>query len=323
MSAAMSSEKQNRLRVMVAFALVYVIWGSTYLAIRVLVSQVPSLVMGSLRFIPAGVIMLALCLAMRKRIAISRRDFAILAAVGILLLSGGNVVVGWAEEVLPSGVAALIAAVVPIWVAIIEAWVLRIERLSRLGIAGLALGTSGIVVLLWPQLTASSTLGHRELIAAAGLLCASLSWSAGSVFSRHGKLTVDPFVATAWEMFLAGVFNTVLALGAGSFAHAHWTRTAFAALAYLITGGSLIGFTAYIWLLEHVPTAKVATYAYVNPVVAVLLGWLVLHEAVNGYVLAGTLVIVCGVVLVTQAKVKSKLQAKEPLCAAPVYEGTD
>lgn len=309
-------EKQLSTRVTIAFGMVYVLWGSTYLAIRVLVSHVSPLVMGSARFLAAGTIMLLICGCLGRKIMISGRDLAVLALIGILLLSGGNVTVGWAEQYLPSGLSALIVAVVPIWVAIIEAWLLRVERLSKTGIAGLALGTSGIILLLWPNLTAGSPLGRQQLIAAAGLVFASLSWSAGSVISRHVTVAADPFTATGWQMLMAGIFNTVLALAAGSYASAHWTHSAIGALAYLVTGGSLLGFTAYIWLLDNVPTAKVATYAYVNPVVAVFLGWLLLGERIDVYMLLGTVVIVGGVALVTVAKIKTSGSPKAVLASA-------
>jgi len=318
------AEKRLSLHIAIAFAMVYVLWGSTYLAIRVLVANVPAIVMGSLRFLIAGGILLGICAALGKRVLISWREALLLGAIGVLLLTGGNVVVGWAEESLPSGLAALIAAAVPLWVAVIEAFILRLARLSRVGMLGLVVGTCGIVVLLWPQLTAGTTLGHRELIAAAGLLCAAVSWAAGSVLSHHSRLSVDPFVATGWEMFIAGVVNSGIALSLGSYSHAHWTRSALWAIAYLITGGSLLGFTAYIWLLDHVPTAKVATYAYVNPVVAVLLGWVFLREKVDLYVLAGTAIIIAGVVMVTRAKVvRPKPAGHDVKCEAPIYEGTD
>jgi drug/metabolite transporter (DMT)-like permease len=299
------SERKHRLNVIVAFAMVYVFWGSTFLAIRVVVSNVPPTMMGTVRFLVAGPIMLAICAALKKKIAITGRDFLMLGTIGVLLLSGGNVVVGWAEVSVPSGLAALILAVTPIWVAIIEAWILKSDRLSRRGIVGLFFGSAGLMILLWPKLHATDALGRQQLIGTIMLILASLSWTIGSIISRRTKVSIGPFAATGWQMTIAGSFNFLLAFALGDLHRGTWNSSALWAVGYLITGGSLLGFTAYIWLLEHVPTAKVATYAYVNPIVAVILGMIVLHEKVDGYILAGSAVIIAGVILVTTSKVKA------------------
>jgi drug/metabolite transporter (DMT)-like permease len=156
-----------------------------------------------------------------------------------------------------------------------------------------------------------------QLIGAVVLLVASLSWTIGSIFSRRWQVGVTPFAASAWEMTFAGLVNLVIALSLGDFQTVQWTARGTGALIYLIIAGSWIGFTAYIWLLEHVPTAKVATYAYVNPVVAVALGWLILNEQVDGFMLAGTVIIVAAVVLVTRSKIKpgarSRVEIERPV----------
>ena len=295
--------RRHQLRVGIAFALVYVLWGSTYLAMRVVVRDVPPAMMGATRFLISGSIMLAACALCKQKLALTRKDLLPLASIGILLLCTGNVGVAWAEVTVPSGLAALIVAVVPIWVAIIEAWVLRSDRLSAKGVVGLLLGTSGLAVLLWPRLF--STLGHDELKGMVILMVASLSWSCGSIISRRSQLSIGPFAATGWEMAIAGVANLSIATALGDFHRTVWTHHAIWSIAYLVTGGSLIGFTAYIWLLDNVPTAKVATYAYVNPIVAVLLGALILHEKIDGYILGGSAVIIAGVALVTTSKIKT------------------
>jgi drug/metabolite transporter (DMT)-like permease len=230
----------------------------------------------------------------------------------VLLLTGGNVMVAWSEQYVPSGLAALIVAVVPIWVAVIESILPRGERLAGRGLAGLALGIAGLAVLMWPRLNAGGAAGHMQILGALGLIFASLSWASGSILSRRSQLRIDPFAATAWEMTLAGFVNLGLVLVLGDHHRVVWTGRGLGAILYLVIFGSWIGFTAYIWLLEHVPTPKVATYAYVNPVVAVFLGWLVLSERVDVYIAAGSAVIIAAVALVNSSKIHKAAAPAEP-----------
>lgn len=298
------AQKQHQLQVAIAFAMVYVLWGSTFLAIGIAVKHMPPTMMGATRFLISGSAMLAICLFTRRSIRITMEDFWKLALIGVLLLTGGNVVVGWAEKYVPTGLAALILSITPIWVAIVEAWILRSDRLSWRGVLGLVLGTTGLLVLLWPKLHATTALGRMQLLGCIALIFAALSWTCGSILSRRSSLTVGPIVATGWEMAIAGTVNFLLALGLGDVHKVDWNMPAVLSITYLVIGGSLLGFTAYIWLLEHVPTAKVATYAYVNPIVAVILGAVVLHEKIDAYIVVGSAVIVAGVILVTTSKIR-------------------
>ena len=306
------SARPSTAKIAVNFALVYVLWGSTYLGIRIADDSIRPFVLGAVRFITAGVLMLAWCRLARRRVTISASDAWRLAVIGVLLLTGGNTTLAWAELSVPSGLAALIVADTPIWVMILD-WLFYRERLSARGLIGLGLGVLGMIVLLWPQLTAANTIGRRELVGAVALVCGSGSWALGSVLSRHWRLNVDPLVASGYEMTFSGIFNCALALLAGDFARSTWAPRSVGAVAYLIVFGSWIGFSAYIWLLGHVPTSKVATYAYVNPVIAVFLGWLVLRERVDGFVLAGTVVIIAAVALVNSANVKDARANRGPL----------
>ncbi|MCI0352803.1 MAG: EamA family transporter [Acidobacteriales bacterium] len=322
-------ERQHQLRVIVAFALVYVFWGSTYLAIRVAVEGIPPALLGGVRFLIAGVLMLAYCWLTKRTVRITRREALWLFTIGVLLLTGGNLALAYSEIYVPSGLAALIVAVVPIWVALIEAFGRRGDRLGAGGWLGLILGISGLAVLLWPQikpvLAGSEAVAaslRMQLFASAVLLLGSLSWSVGSILSRRVQLGVGPFVATGWEMTFAGLVNTLIALGLGDQHRVQWTARGVSAVVYLVIFGSWVGFTAYIWLLEHVPTPKVATYAYVNPVVAVFLGWLVLDEHIDAYIAIGTVVIVVAVALVTSSKLRRAPEPKQipqqqlPACEA-------
>lgn len=297
------AQRQHRLRVIINFALVYLFWGSTYLGIALVVKDIPPTTMGAVRFTVAGACMLGWAWWRGSKIRLTRSDFWRLGTVGVLLLTFGNVTVGWAEQWVPTGLAALIVAVVPLWVLVIETGVLGSYRLSGRGLAGLGLGMAGLVVLLWPKLNATDSLGRAQLIGSLALIGASLSWATGSVLSHRWHFQVDSITAAAWQTFIAGVVNLGLTLSLGDLARAHWTPRGVGALAYLVVAGSFIGFSAYIWLLNHCPTQKVATYAYVNPVVAVFLGWLVLGEQVDRHILLGTLIVVGAVALVTSAKV--------------------
>lgn len=315
-----SAEKKHRIQVIVAFALVYVLWGGTYLAMRVAVEHIPPYVLGSVRFLIAGSSMLLWCALSGRKVRINRQDAFRLATVGVLLLSVANMGVVWAEEYVSSGLTALIVAAVPIWVAILEAWVFRTRRLPLIGLIGLALGIAGMMVLIWPRLASGTHLGHMELVGVGILIAACLSWALGSILSGRWSLSVDIFTGAAWQMTFAGLVNTLIALVTGGFHKVVWTSRGTWAVVYLLTCGSWIGFTAYIWLLEHVPTPKVATYAYVNPVVAIYFGWLLLDEKIDVFMLVGTLVIVAAVVLVTRSKLtnmkQSPTSAEEPELSA-------
>lgn len=285
----------------VAFGLVYLLWGATYLAMRVAVAHLPVYLMGTLRFAIAGPLMLAYCALSGKKVRITARDAVRLLAIGALLLSIANMGVAGAEKYVPSSLAALIVACVPIWVAILESWVFRTRRLSGMGVAGLALGIVGMLVLLWPRITAEH-FEHLQILGFGILLVASASWALGSVLAGGWTLSVDILAASAWETTFASAINAVVAWINGDFHRVAWTPRAALAVAYLVVGGSWIGYSAYIWLLDHVPTAKVATYAYVNPVVALYLGWLVLNEKIDAFMLIGTVIIISAVALVNLSK---------------------
>jgi drug/metabolite transporter (DMT)-like permease len=257
------------------------------------------------------VVMLGACALSGHKIWYSARQIALSAVVGILLLMGGNLTLSWAEVTVPSGLAALIIAITPLWFLVLDSLLLGHHRISWRGKAGLALGMVGLFVLFWPELHATSSLGRSELWRSLALLGGSFLWALGSVLSKRWQSGMDVFSATGWQVTAAGAANFLWALAAGDFSRVVWTTRGVSAVLYLVVCGSWIGYTAYIWLLEHVPTSKVSTYAYVNPVVAVFLGWLILHERVDRFIVMGSVIVVLSVILVTSAKVKEKSVAEE------------
>jgi len=308
----MTDARQHRWMVILAFGLVYLFWGSTYLGIAIAVEHVPPALMCATRFLIAGTLMLAYCAVRGRRIGYSTRQLWHMAVVGTLLLMGGNLTLSFAEQVVPSGLAALLIAVTPLWFLVLDSWLLGHHHISSRGVIGLALGILGMVVLLWPKLTSSGSLGHRELWFSLSLLAGSFSWALGSVLSKKWHSSdLDPISSTAWQVIFAGVANLIFAILAGDFSRVVWTARGVGAVLYLVVGGSWIGYTSYIWLLRHAPSSKVSTYAYVNPVVAVFLGWLVLHEPIDRYILLGSAIVIASVILVTSAKVENKTVAEE------------
>lgn len=295
-----------------AFGLVYLFWGSTYLGIDIAVERIPPALMCGVRFLVAGVFMLAFCGLRGKKIIYSPTQLGEMSVVGVLLLLGGNLTLSYAEKHIASGLAALIIAITPLWFLVLDRLLLGDHHIGVRGKAGLGLGIVGLVVLLWPQLASSSSFGRRELWSSLSLIGGSFSWALGSVLAKKWKSAeVDPFSAIAWEMIAAGLANLLVAVIIRDFTSVVWTARGLGAVCYLIVCGSWIGYTAYIWLLGHVPTSKVSTYAYVNPVVAVFLGWLVLHERIDAHILAGSAVVIASVILVTSAEVISRKPAEE------------
>jgi len=237
-----------------------------------------------------------------------------LGLIGLLLLGVGNVCLVFAEATLPSGFSSLVYAVTPLYVALIELALPSGEPLPGRGWLGLLLGLVGLAVLLWPSL--HTGLGGNLVVLGAivTLLVGTLFWAMGSILTRHSRLQANVLVAASWQMIAAGVVNTALGSVLGEWPQFHLNAASVGSLAYLITGGSLLGYTCFIYLLEHVPVAKVMSYTYVNPVVAVLLGIFLLHERPAAAEFAGMAAIVVAVFLLTTAQVKAKDNA------APIEE---
>jgi drug/metabolite transporter (DMT)-like permease len=283
-------------KIVAAFAAVYLIWGSTYLAIRFAIETIPPHLMAAARFLVAGVILYAWA-RLRGASRPSFQNWRAAAVVGGLLLLGGNGAVVWAETRVPSGVTSLLVATVPIWMAILESLRNGGRRPAAAVITGLVLGLGGLALLLAPGRLA----GRVDALGAGALLLGSFSWAFGSLLSRTAKLPKSGFLAAAMEMIAGGAWLLLFGLAtgqAGRLTLSALSAKSLVSLGYLIVFGSLVGFTAYIWLLGATTAARVSTYAYVNPVVAVLLGWAFAGEAMTLRTALAAGVIVAAVALI-------------------------
>ena len=283
--------------VAIALAAVYLIWGSTYLAIRfALEGGFPPFLLGGIRFVIAGGLMYAV-LRWRGMAAPTRPQWINAAAMGVMLLLLGNGMVNYAEQTVSSGMAAVAVASAPLWMAMFA--MMRGEHPNRIEWIGLGIGFIGVV---WLNIDSSLSASKAGMIA---LLVATVAWSFGSIWSR-GRDMAPPFMGAAAQMLCGGVAMCVLGAVLGERFHAVPTATALAAFSYLIVFGSIIGFSAYIWLLHHVRPALAGSYAYVNPAIAVMLGAALAHEHFAAQELAAMGVILLGVVAITLAKAKKK-----------------
>ncbi|HEX2091846.1 MAG TPA: drug/metabolite exporter YedA [Longimicrobiaceae bacterium] len=302
MNADAADGPPTRAKVLAAFAAVYLLWGSTYLAIRIAIETLPPLLMAGTRFLLAGALMFA-WLRMRGEAAPERRQWRPAAIVGGLLLLGGNGGVVLAERTVPSGVAALLVAMVPLWMVLLEWWRGGGTRPTLRTAVGLGVGFAGMVLLVGPAELAGG--GGVDPAGAAMLMVACASWATGSIYSRGAELPRSPFMATAMEMMCGGGLLLLAGIGRGEPASvdvASFSAASVAAFVYLVLFGSLVGFTAYVWLLRVSTPARVSTYAYVNPVVAVFLGWALAGEPLTPRVLMAAAVIVGAVAVITAGR---------------------
>ena len=290
----MSSRSASPVAIWSALAAVYVIWGSTYLAIAIAVQTLPPLFSAGVRFCIAGLVLLAF-VAARRGVRVGRAQLLGAAIVGLLLLVGGNGFVVLAERTVPSGLTALIVASVPLWIVIFR----RIagDRIHPSTFVGVAVGFAGVAFLVVPR----GASGATDPVGLGLLLVATLSWAMGTFLAPRLKMPHDALLSTGIQQLAGGVILVLAGAAIGELAHlepAAWSANSLLAMAYLVLFGSLVAFTAYSWLLQNAPVSLVATYAYVNPVVAVLLGALVLAEPITPSIVLGAAIIVAAVAFI-------------------------
>jgi len=295
--------KREETRVVLAYIAVCILWGSTYLAIRIGVSDFPPELFAGIRFLIAGALVLLFAYFKGYKFPDNFTDVRRQAIVGLFLLLGGNGVVVWAEQWVYSGVTALIMAIVPMFNAILELFLPKGPRLGLKGWFGLLLGFFGVALLV---LSGSET----NIIDISGgllLLLAAFSWSLGSVYSKTFKPSGTTVANIGIQMFAAGLGLTLVGLLLGEAGNIHLTSKGIGAMAYLILFGSILGYSSYIYILQKWPASKAGTYAYVNPVVGVILGAVMLGEPVSPYVFISAIIILSGVFLVQMSKTSKKL----------------
>lgn len=266
-------------KALVAYLVVCVFWGSTYLAIRVGVAVLPPFLFAGVRFAIAGALLLAVALALGDALPRRAADWRAQAIVGVLLLAGGNTFVVWAEQYTPSGIASIFVVTVALWMAFFDAVIPgSTGELNWRVVAGLALGFLGTALLVGAS---PAEILHADLRGPIALTCASASWSLGSVYGKRHRSETSPYVGAALQMLAGGGAVILLGTTLGEWSRWHLTAQGVGALVYLVVFGSILGYSAYTYALRHASATIVGTYAYVNPVIAVLLGWLILAEPVS------------------------------------------
>jgi drug/metabolite transporter (DMT)-like permease len=293
-------------KTLLAFAIIYFVWGSTFLAIRIGVREVPPFLLAAMRFLVAGVVLYGWMIARGER-SPSGRQWASASVLAILIFVLDYGLVFWAEQRVPSGITAVMLATIPVFMALSEIIFLRTQRLTaRLGSA-LLIGLGGVAVLMSRSLNLGGAPIDRR--GAVALIVASISWSAASTLTRKLPLPSSKVMSSGAQMLAGGVFLALAAAALGEFRNFHpstVSRAAWLSLLYLIVAGSIIAFTAYVWLIHHESPTKVATYAYVNPVIAVFLGYFLGGEALSLRTILGTPLVLVSVVVITTTPAKKR-----------------
>jgi drug/metabolite transporter (DMT)-like permease len=277
----------------VAFVAICLIWGTTFLAIRVAVETIPTLALTAIRFMGAGAILLTICLVRRERFPTSRRIWIDQAINGIIMVAIANTSVVWAEHYITSGLAALLAAMIPLWMGVLEA-VTGTAPFTMRKSAGMLLGFAGVALLVAPGLRQpENSLYFFLAVVAMQVNC--IGWNIGALRSKLRPANAGPLAVATIQMLSGGIVLTIAALATGSFSHLAFSQRSLAALLYLMVFGSVIAYSTFLYALARIRASKLALYAYVNPAVAVVVGWLLLHESITARMILAMLVILGGV----------------------------
>ena len=304
MSNTSTGKHPPQLLIIAAFAAVYIIWGSTYLAIDVAVNTIPPFLMLGTRYTVAGLLLFSFCLLKGEK-APSLKTFLTIGLGGVLMIFLGNGAVTLAEQYLPTGLTAIIVATVPLWMVMLDKRHWHFYFNNKLIIAGFLIGFAGVLMLFAGKGTADFMAAPMKLVGFLILIIGSIGWAGGSLYSKYKKVAGSTTMKAAVQMLAAGLFSYATGLLTNEqkgFDLSRVSNQSIEALCYLIGMGSLVGYMSYIWLLSVLPASRVGTYAYVNPVIAVFLGWLFLNETITMPQVVALLVILTGVILVNTVK---------------------
>ena len=286
---------ENKFKGYAAWISVCIVWGTTYLAIRIGVAHIPPMLFAGIRWIVAGIIFVSVLRLSNKKFP-KLSDLKHIAVMGLLMLGFGNGLVVTGEQYISSGLAALLITTVPFWIVGFDSIASKKSVLNKFIALGLLLGLLGVTAIFgdnWRDL-----LNKDYFIGVLSILGAVVAWSLGSVYSKHKKISIHPLMSAAVQMLVAGIAQTLLGILLGELSEVKFSQEGILSLSYLIIFGSILGYGSYIYAIEHLPLSLVSTYAYINPIIAVLLGWLVLDEKLNLYMILAALLIIAGVMLV-------------------------
>jgi len=307
--------------IVLAFAIVYIVWGSTYFFIQIAVKDFPPFILGALRFIIAGMLMAAWCFYKGENI-FAAKGIKHAAISGILLLFCGNGIIIWVERSMPSGMVAIMVSSAPLWFVLLDKPKWSENLRSKSIIAGLLIGLAGVILLFSEQVSEVLSLQGNESVKLSSmvlLVLAAITWAGGSLYSKY-KSSEDPIIVTStWQMIAAGIAFIPGILIRDEFHGFQWKEVsgdAWLSVLYLVVMGSIVGFSAYVWLLKERPAMQVSTYAYVNPVVAVLLGVFFANEKISSIQIIGLIIILGSVFMINMAKYRREKQAERNITGA-------
>jgi drug/metabolite transporter (DMT)-like permease len=320
----MDTEVRQRQIAYLAWIAICVVWGTTYLAIRVALESIPVALLAGLRWLAAGVILAAIVPLLGQRLP-PLRMWRSIAIIGFLMAVLGNGGVVWAQQFVASGLAAVIVAMVPFWSVIVEALLPNGERVTRRTMLGLVVGLVGIVVLVWPELTLGSPDGRQFVYGVLSLQLACAGWALGTSYLKRNPTNGSPLGSLALQMILSGVMLMAIGTATGEWSELFFTARTFGAMAYLVLFGSLLGYTAYLFALKNLPVSTVSLYAYVNPIIAVVLGAVVLAEPFTIRIVVACVLVFAGIAIVgrkSQSTEKTESGFPQPMspadpCKAP------
>ena len=283
------------IRAYLAWIAICILWGTTYLFIRIGVESIPPMLFAGFRWLIAGIILITILRLSGKQFP-KKVELIHISIIGIALLGFGNGLVVVGEQYVESGLAALLITTVPFWMVGLESFLPKGPKLNWMVITGLIVGSMGVGLIFGGDL--KYVFETKYLIGVLSILGAVVSWSLGSVYSKYKKVSVHPLMSASVQMLIVGSLQIILGTVLGEFAGLHFTQSGVMSLVYLIVMGSIFGYGSYIYAIEHLPLSLVSTYAYVNPIIALVLGWIFLNEQLNIFILLASIVIIAGVVLV-------------------------